>query len=120
MAQRDTHSLVRFSVSREIRDKFCKTFLDLIVVLMLLRDGPMTGYKLLSHIYEAFGVLVAPSVLYPTLHLMEKRGLIKGDTMTNRSRVFSVTEKGKSWARERMTALIRLLVDLERRVDSAP
>ena len=106
---------MRFSVFKEVKEKFCKNFLDLIVALILLRNEPITGYKMLTLIYENFGVLVAPSVLYPTLHLMEGRGLIKKRKITKRSGVFSLTEDGRAWAMERMRALTRLFMELERR-----
>ncbi len=108
-------SLVRFSVLKEIREKFCKSFLDLIIALTLLRSGPTTGYKMMTLIYENFGILVAPSVLYPMLHSMEEKGLIKKNKIRKRSGAFSLTEEGKFWVTERLNALTRILADLERK-----
>ena len=109
-------SLVRFSVLREVKEKFCKSFLDLIIALTLLRSDPVTGYRMLTLIYKNFGVLVAPSVLYPMLHSMERKGLIKKKKIGKRSGVFYITEDGKIWVIERLNALTRILADLERKL----
>jgi len=109
--------LIKFSVFREVREKFCKNFLDLIIALTLLRNEAATGYKILSLIYEDFGVLLAPSVLYPTLHLMEERGLIRRRKITERSGVYYLTERGRLWVKERMIVLTRLFMELEGKIN---
>lgn len=110
--------LVIFPVSKEDREKFYKTFLDVVILVLLIKDGPMTGYRIISRVYEAFGILVAPSVIYPMLYSIKERGLIKEKPITNRSRIFSATEKGKSWVAKRVKALAYLLADLERRLEN--
>jgi len=107
--------LVRFSVLREIREKFCRSFLDLIIALTLLRSGPISGYRMLTLIYKNFGILVAPSVLYPMLHSMEEKKLIKREKIGKRSGAFYLTDDGRSWVIERLNALTRVLADLERK-----
>lgn len=107
--------LVRFSVHKEMREKFCKTFLDLVIAITLLQNGSITGYRMLTLIYRNFGVLVAPSVLYPMIHSMEKKGLIKKEKTGKRGGVFLLTDNGKSWLIERLNALMRIIMDLERK-----
>jgi len=117
MGSGDPGGLIKFSVFREVRERFCKNFLDLIIALTLLRNEAATGYKMLTLIYEDFRVLLAPSVLYPTLHLMEKRGLIRRRKITERSGVYYLTEEGRLWVKERMKALTRLFMELEGKID---
>jgi DNA-binding PadR family transcriptional regulator len=109
--------LIKFSVFSEVRERFCKNFLDLIIALILLLNEAVTGYKILTLIYEDFGVLLAPSVLYPTLHLMEERGLVRRRKITERSGVYYLTEEGRLWVKERMIALTRLFMELERKTN---
>lgn len=106
---------MRFSVLKEVREKFCKNFLDLIIAITILRSGPITGYRMLTLIYKNFGILVAPSVLYPMLHSMERKGLIKKEKTGKRSGVFFLTDDGKFWVTERLNALMRVLIDLEKK-----
>ena len=71
-----------------------------LLILKLLATREMYGYELARTIrlLTADGIVVGESVLYPTLHLLEKRGLIRGrkKAVEGRTRVYYVaTAKGK-------------------------
>ncbi len=74
--------------------------LDLLM-LQTLRWGPKHGYAIGKWLSEATSGSVAleESALYPALHRLEKKGLIKGgwgltDT-SRRARFYTLTNKGK-------------------------
>ncbi len=62
------------------------------VVLSLLLSKPMSGTDLVKLLYEKFKVFISPGMLYPTLHELEKRGLLKYEYKL-KNKVYSVQEK---------------------------
>ena len=95
----------RDSIVREVGERFVKAFLDVVVGLSLTGEKPVSGYSIIEHIYEVFNVLIAPSVLYPTLHSMLRRGLITKQMTSNRTGVYMLTPKGEAWLKEMVEAL---------------
>ena len=76
-----------------IRDR-----LDLTIISVLLNCGALSGYRLIEKIYEHTGVFVAPSALYPTLHAMVKRRLVKRVPGDGKGSLFMATSEGAHWA----------------------
>lgn len=71
-----------------------------LMVLTLLAGREMYGYELARKIraLTADAISVGESVLYPALHVLEKRGLIRGRrrTMDGRTRVYyALTARGQ-------------------------
>jgi len=64
----DTHN--------ELRRRFVRSFLDLIVLRMLL-DEPLWGYRIMSRMMEAYSIKVGPPVIYPLLESLESEGLLE-------------------------------------------
>src|SRR3989338_8549175 len=62
------------------------------VVLSLLLSKPMSGTDLVKLLYSKFKVFVSPGMLYPTLHELEKKGLLKYEYRL-KNKVYSVQEK---------------------------
>ena len=80
----------------ELRTRFSRSFLDAVVLRMLVRE-PLWGYKMMTMLKEELGVTVGPPVIYPLLDSMEKDGLIEGrDAFTGKRRrmTYSPTQKG--------------------------
>jgi len=73
--------------------KHVKTFLD-ILVLSMLNDEPMYGYKIMAAIHKEFGVLLSPGSLYPLLHMLEEEGLIESSSHKGKI-VYQISLKGK-------------------------
>jgi transcriptional regulator len=72
--------------------------LDLLV-LSVLRDGPLHGYAIIRTLRERsdgdFDIL--EGTLYPALHRLEARGLVKSSweaTSGRRRRIYSLTRRG--------------------------
>jgi PadR family transcriptional regulator PadR len=71
-----------------------------LLILKLLATRELYGYELARtiRVLTSDGIVVGESVLYPTLHLLEKRGLIRSrrKSVDGRTRVYYVaTAKGK-------------------------
>jgi len=65
------------------------------LVLYVLRDRPLHGYGIMKSISELLGIGYVPSsgVLYPTLRLLEREGLVEVRT-EGRRKVYALTPKG--------------------------
>ena len=87
----DIH-LRRDAYQREIIERFVKAFLDLLV-LNILNNGTQCGYEILARIHKRLGVLISPGTLYPLLHILEERGIIK-NRLENRRKNYVLTRKG--------------------------
>ena len=62
------------------------------VVLSMLLTRPMSGTDLVKTLYQKFKVFISPGMLYPTLHELEKKGLLKYEYKL-KNKVYSVHEK---------------------------
>jgi len=65
-----------------------------IIILAELRNGPISGYDVISFIHNKFHLLVSLGTVYSLLYSLERNGLIEG-TWNERKRVYKLTEKGK-------------------------
>lgn len=77
---------------RKIRDRLVRGLLDLII-LICLKEIPLSGYDIVSLIHNLFGILLSPGTVYPRLRFLENLGLIeriKGEE----KRIFKLTSKG--------------------------
>jgi len=84
--------------SKKVQIKLTKGLLDLIV-LQLLDNEPMHGYKIITRIRRNFGVYFGPSTIYPLLNTLEKKGYVKSewDMQNDRPRkVFKLTTDGRT------------------------
>ena len=91
---------------KKVKVRGIKAFLDFIVASILLKEN-CGGYEILAKIHENLGLLLSPGVLYPTLHEMEKKELIKVEKV-GRKKVFSITEKGVNWHEKMLEASTKL------------
>ena len=69
-----------------------------LVILKLLSERPSYGYELIKAIEERFagGYAPSPGVIYPTLTLLEERGLTAVQSSEGNRKVFAVTEAGQA------------------------
>ena len=70
-------------------------------ILALLREGPRTGYQIMSEIEERSGGAWRPSpgAVYPALAQLADEGLIAGEESGGR-RMFSLTDAGRSYVEQ--------------------
>lgn len=80
----------------KLRTRFVRSFLD-AVILRMLADEPLWGYRMMTILSESHGVEVGPPVIYPLLNSMESDGLIEGSEVyvgKRRRKMYSATQKG--------------------------
>jgi DNA-binding PadR family transcriptional regulator len=69
-------SLDRAGLAAESVQRFVKDELETIVLALVLRE-PMCGTDIIKTIHSKFNVLLSPGTIYPLLHDLEKKGLLK-------------------------------------------
>ena len=79
-------------ILRKMHERIIKNFMD-IIILAELRNGPMSGYDVISFIHNKFHLLVSSGTVYSLLYSLERNGLIEG-TWNERKRVYRLTDKG--------------------------
>lgn len=75
-----------------------RNFLDALILLEL-KESPLSGYDVISFVHKRFGVLVSSGTVYSCLYHLEREGLIKGEWFP-RKRVYTLTDKGKKSAND--------------------
>lgn len=81
-------------LEREIRTKFVKGLIDLIM-LGELKDRQLCGYELIRLVYSKFQVLLSPGTIYPILQMCKERGLIEEDGVKEKRLMYRITKKGE-------------------------
>ncbi len=79
------------SFNPEIIDHLVKRELNNILLSFLLAK-PMSGVELVKLLYQKYKVFVSPGMLYPTLHELEKKGLLRYEYKF-KNKVYSVQKK---------------------------
>ena len=80
-------------VLKKMHERIIKNFMD-IIILAELRNGPLSGYDVISFIHNKFHLLVSSGTVYSLLYSLERNALIEG-TWNERKRVYKLTEKGR-------------------------
>lgn len=71
-------------------------------ILILLHDKPLHGYRILSEFKKRVGKDISPSLVYPFLQEIEKRGLATSNEIREAKRkrkVYTLTRKGREVCR---------------------
>jgi DNA-binding PadR family transcriptional regulator len=71
-----SESLDKAGITGESVERFVKDDLEPIVLALMLRE-PMCGTDIIKTVHDKFGVLLSPGTIYPLLHDLEKRGLLR-------------------------------------------
>ncbi len=79
------------NLSPEMADSLVKKELRNILLSLLL-SKPMCGTDLVKVLYQKFNVFISPGTLYPTLHELEKEGLL-GYEYKLKSKIYRIKEK---------------------------
>jgi len=80
----------------ELRKKFVRSFLELMV-LRMLADEHLWGYKLMTMMKEIHDIKIGPAVVYPLLGSLEADGLVECNEIyegKRRRKVYKVTSEG--------------------------
>jgi DNA-binding PadR family transcriptional regulator len=69
-----------------------------LIILELLAQKPSYGYELIKAIEERMsgGYAPSPGVVYPTLTLLEERGLARIESTEGARKVYAVTDEGRA------------------------
>jgi transcriptional regulator len=108
---------------RDSSDQLLRGTLDLLV-LQALSSAPLHGYAIARHIEQATddALAVEEGSLYPALHRLEDRGAVSARWTTGdsrrRSRVYSLTRKGRTQLEERRRGWHAFASAVERMVGS--
>ncbi len=89
----------------ELIQSLVKKNLD-VIILSMLKDNPIHGYKIIADLHNSFGVLLSPGTLYPLLYRLVSEGLIDVEAESRR-KVYSLTRRGERRTREFMESYMR-------------
>ncbi len=79
-------------IVKKMHERVIKSFLDTIIMAEL-KNGPISGYDVISYIHNKFGFLVSSGTVYSLLYSLERNNLVEG-VWIERKRVYKLTEKG--------------------------
>lgn len=72
-------------------------------ILTILYEGPQHGYSIISKFRKRINKEISPSLVYPFLNQLERKGLVKHSLKPvgeKKKKVFNLTEKGKELCRQ--------------------
>ncbi|RLG49374.1 MAG: hypothetical protein DRO00_10050 [Thermoproteota archaeon] len=98
-------------ISREMRERIVKGFLDIAIMAKLREGNPMSGYDVIAFVHEEFGILLSSGTVYSVLYSMERNGLVRG-MWTKRKRVYKLTGRGE----EIIKAVLNLIEEIQKTV----
>ena len=70
-----------------------------IIILSMLKDNPIHGYKIIADLHNTFGVLLSPGTLYPLLYRLVSEELITVE-VERRRKLYTLTSNGERRTRE--------------------
>jgi DNA-binding PadR family transcriptional regulator len=86
-------------------------------ILTILYEGPQHGYSIISKFRKRIGKEISPSLVYPFLSQLEKKGLLNHSLMPvgeKKKKVFELTEKGRELCKQlfkRFSALVSVAIE---------
>ncbi len=80
-------------VFRDMQERIIKDFMD-VIIMTELRNGPLSGYDVISYINAKFNILVSSGTVYSLLYALERNGLVEG-IWRERKRTYKLTDKGE-------------------------
>jgi DNA-binding PadR family transcriptional regulator len=86
-------------------------------ILTILYEGPSHGYSILSKFKKRIGKQISPSLVYPFLSQLEKKGLVKHSLKPvgeKKKKVFELTDKGRELCKmlfKRFSALVSVAIE---------
>ena len=85
----------------QLRKRTVRNFMD-ILVLSELRKTPMSGYGVITSIFDRFSFLPSSGSVYSLLYALERAGLIKGG-WNGRKRIYTLTSVGEEISESTLT-----------------
>ena len=78
---------------KKLSKQAISAFIDQII-LVKLRNDPMTGHDLINYVQEKYGVLVSPGIIYSHLYRFERDNIVYALQSTPK-RIYKLTDNGK-------------------------
>jgi DNA-binding PadR family transcriptional regulator len=89
-------------ISKEAMDQCVKKFFDIVILAMLLKK-PLCGFDVIKEIVQNFGVLLSQGTVYPYLYSLERKDYLESEIKSdNKTKIYSLTEKGKAFAEKKV------------------
>jgi len=82
----------------------CIPYLQLLVLALLEKRGPLCGYRIFQ-VLSKYGVVSQPAAVYNALQKLQGRGcvrLVEAKTSRGRAQRYSLTPEGRRYLRELM------------------
>ena len=86
-------------------------------ILTILYEGPQHGYSIISKFRERIGKKISPSLVYPFLSQLQKKGLVEHSLKPvgeKKKKVFELTETGRELCKQlfkRFSALVSVAIE---------
>jgi len=86
-------------------------------ILTILYEGPHHGYSIIGKFKKRIGKEISPSLVYPFLSQLDKRGLVKHSLKPvgeKKKKVFELTEEGRELCKtlfKRFSALVSVAIE---------
>jgi DNA-binding PadR family transcriptional regulator len=74
-----------------VKERTIVAFLD-AVIMRQLKDQPQSGYDIIQHVHNKFGILVSPGTVYAQLYSMQRKNLIKASFEGTKKRSYELTD----------------------------
>ncbi|HYB58920.1 MAG TPA: PadR family transcriptional regulator [Candidatus Acidoferrales bacterium] len=81
------------------------------LVLLALREQPLSGYEIIKTLESKHGHAPSPAVVYPTLRLLEDQGYVRLSEQENK-KVYALTEEGEKCLEENRERIDQLTASL--------
>jgi DNA-binding PadR family transcriptional regulator len=117
--------VVERKISREMKERIVKDFLDIAIMAKLMDGNPLSGYDVLAFVHNKFGVLLSSGTVYSVIYSMERNGLVSG-MWNKRKRVYKLTDKGEKNIKTVLNLIgeiqntVKLLIGSELRTSRSP
>lgn len=88
--------MLETEIPRRMHNSVVTRFVDLIILGELKRNGPLSGYDIVSFIHQKFHILISPGKVYSVLYALERNGFVQGElSVRKRKRIYVLTGKGE-------------------------
>lgn len=90
-----------------------------LVLYSIMKLGKAHGYAIKKFLSQVLEIYVPSSgILYPTLHELEKEGLLKSFIERNR-KVYALTDKGNEYVKNRIESIEKTLKKINKAIEIA-
>jgi DNA-binding PadR family transcriptional regulator len=100
--------------SDDLETRVVKSFADIIILKFFKHHPQSSGYQVLRHMHNEFGMVFSPGTIYQEIYRLERKKCLEGATEGN-GRIYTLTGKGEkalTYAAKYSKQVNRLIVDI--------